>query len=199
MASAKDFQRIPDSRVEPLSLPPRPRADTPAEGSSQRPPVQVPGKVYQPHYSAKTTTQIKEPSAFGAIQDLKAELKRRDENRDRTQRETDQRLAELERGQNQVSSNDLGHERTLSEVLMRLNRIENIPQKTEALVQKANDDQLKSLQSSKITEYLRLLGVVVGTAIASYLATSRGHTDARPVEPAHTHPSAQVADGGNSY
>lgn len=193
-----------DPRVEPPSVPPRPRSrqDTPVEGSSKRPPVPEGGKVYQPHYSAKVTKQIQAPDAFAAIQDLRSSLERRWKLDDKWKRESDERISELERGQGRVSQNDLGQQKALAEALVRVKKIEDtLPAKTAEAVTEANRAQTLDLKSSKLTEYLRLLGVVIGTAIASYFASYRGSSEAdqgrKPtivnVQP--TSPSAPPANG----
>lgn len=208
MASSRDTRFFPDrsadSRVDPPSVPPaRSKADTPVEGSSKRNPVpQAPGsKVYQPHYEARQTKQITEPSAFGAIQDLKATLKLRHELEDQRQRDNEARFTELERDQGRVSTNDLGHEKALAEAFLRLKRLESLPADTKKAINEANDSQLDKLKSSKLTEYLRLFGVVLGTAIASYFASYRGSSEGAPktttVNVSNNGPSAgAISDAG---
>ena len=180
MADSRKPIHTTDSRAEPPSVPPRPRSklDTPAEG-------QAPGaKVYQPHYSAKVTKQIQAPDAFAVVQDLKVTLNRRWELEDKRALETNERLSELERGQGQVSQNDLGQQKALAEALVRVKQLEEkLPQATANAIQEANAKQTLDLKSSKLTEYLRLLGVVIGTAIASYFASYRGSSEADTRKP----------------
>lgn len=183
MADPKDTRYISDSRVDPRAEPPsvppaRSRAETPVEGSSKRAPA--PGaKVYEPHYSAKQTRQIEAPSAYGAVQDLRAELKLRWEHQDKVQRENDDRLSELERGQGMVSHNDLNQAKELADALVRVKQLEErLPRATAEAVDKANAKQTLDLKSSKLVEYLRLVGVVIGTAVASYFASYRGSSEA---------------------
>lgn len=175
MADSRKPIHTTDSRAEPPSVPPRPRSklDTPAEG-------QAPGaKVYQPHYSAKVTKQIQAPDAFAAIQDLRSSLERRWALDDKWKRDSDERISELERGQGRVSQNDLGQQKALADALVRVKKLEEtLPAKTAEAVSVENAKQTLDLKSSKLTEYLRLLGVVIGTAVASYFASYRGSSEA---------------------
>lgn len=143
------------------------KEDTPPQGS----------RVFRPDYVAKTTKQIEAPDAFGAIQDLKAQLKRRWELEDKRQAETDARLSELERAHGQISQSDLSQQKVLADALIRIHKLETLPAQTAEVVKSENAKQTLDLKSSKLTEYLRLLGVVIGTALASYFASYRGSSE----------------------
>jgi len=181
MADPKDTRYIPDSRVDPRAEPPsaRSKLDTPVEGSSKRPPLPPGAKVYQPHFSAKQTRQLEAPDAFAAIQDLRSDLKRRFESYEKGLRELTERTSELERGQGVVSHNDLSQAKELADALIRVKKLEeDLPKATGLAVEKANAKQTVDLKSNKLTEYLRLLGVVIGTAVASYFASYKGSSEA---------------------